>query len=182
MASTPPGTFRTASLQCRTPDGHGRTGRNGHIQTFPIRRREGQEGGHRGPTKESLLDLAQDSFSPSLPGQARYQLIHTRTHRQAHMDTRFMLQKSHSQIQRDIPALWVHFNTGQRVLKRDQISTLSPFLILSYQLCPSVTPNLVHWVSAALSGLAPLIKYKDIKLHNCKVSLAIPRSTWYLGT
>lgn len=87
--------------------------------------------GAQSPTKEPLLDLAQDSFPPPLPGQAKYQLIRTRTRHQAHTHARFTLQKSYTRRQRDIPAPWGHFNTGQRVLKRDQNSTLSPFLILS---------------------------------------------------
>lgn len=51
------------------------------------------------------------------------------------------------------------------------------------RLCKSpLTPIPVPRVSAAPFDLAVLIKYKNIKLHNCKVSLAIPRSTWCLGT
>lgn len=51
------------------------------------------------------------------------------------------------------------------------------------QLCKSpLTPAPVPWVAAVLFARAVLIKYKNIKRHNCKVSLAIPRSTWCLGT
>lgn len=50
-------------------------------------------------------------------------------------------------------------------------------------LCKSpLTPTPVPWVSAVLFACAVLIKYKNIKRHNCKVSQAIPRSTWCLGT
>lgn len=122
--------------------------------------------------------------TPSLlPCQAKQSTnLSTQEHIAKHTRTRDSCCRNRTHKYKGIYLLRGYISIHVRVLKRDQIFTLSPFLILSYQLWPSVTPNLVYWVSAALCGLAALIKYKDIKLHNCKVSLAIPRSTWYLGT
>lgn len=132
--------------------------------------------------QESLLIFAQISFSPSLPGQAKYQLVCTRTHRQVYAHKIHAAQITRMNTKECTCSIGTFQHRSESAQTGPDFYSLILSDTLCYQLCPSAKSNLVHWISAALSGLAALKKYKNIKLHNCKISLVIPRSTRYLGT